>query len=553
MRPNRNHLAIILKSSKALLTAGGLVTLVSVDRAVAQDQGSSQANAPTTDTSSNEANPTDPNAPAAAPVEALPPPADAGEASRAVVPPVYQSPANPTPTNIPQYQTQLGNPISPFTSSSTNPQSPQLTQPGLYLTGNRDVSQVSTSNALASAFSNNAVDLSSGDAGMNYEHPPIERIKLGPFDLKAALVSNATYDDNVRTNGTNGDGKKGDLEYGTTPAILLVFGLHDGQKGFASLVYAPTISRYYHQTDQNNIGQNVAFNAVYPFQKLTLNLTQSFTQTTGVNQDSNVRTTQESINSGFGATYEVDDKISVSATAQNTVTSFSNPGDSNNNGGGNTQAGNGDTTTSINMNANYRLSEKLTLGPGINVGWDRPDSQQKSTYEQGLAALNYAPTEKIGMYAQAGVELRQYDQGGGNTTNPIFSLGVGYNPFDSTSLNITASQSQHASTAQIGQPTSGQTVLSTAVGATITQRIVQRVFVSFAFNYSHDDDQNGGGNNAGGIAGSQDNYTYSPSVTFAPTAWSNISVYYQYLSNESNIPGQSYNDNQMGLSVSAQF
>ncbi len=520
-----------------------------MDRATAQDAGTSQANAPVTDTSPTPAN-SDANNPAAAPVEALPP-GTSTDTSHSVVPGVSQSPVSPTLTTIPNYPTQLGNPVSPYTSSSTNPQSPQLTQPNLYVTGNRDVSQAATSNALAQAFSQpSSTDLSGEEGGMSYEHPLIERVKLGPFDLKAAVVGTVVADDNIRNNGAVGGGKKSDIEFNITPAVQLLYGTHDGQKGYASMVYAPMINQYYHESNENGIDQNLALNAIYPLQRLTFNLTQTFTQTTGTNQDSNTRTTQESILSGFGANYEVDDKISLSSQLQYVTSTFSNPGD---NGGGANAGGQNDSTLSVNNTATYRVSEKLTVGPSINIGWDRPQNSQKSTYEQGLAGINYAPTEKIGLYAQGGVELRQYDQGGGDKANPIFAVGVGYTPFDSTSISLNASQASHSSTAAAGQVTAGQTILNTNVGATVTQRIVQRVFVTFAFNYNHEDYQGQNGGGGGGATGNEDSFTYRPSVSYSPTAWSNVSVYYQYLSNESNNPGESYNDNQVGLSVSAQF
>ena len=46
---------------------------------------------------------------------------------------------------------------------------------------------------------------------------------------------------------------------------------------------------------------------------------------------------------------------------------------------------------------------------------------------------------------------------------------------------------------------------------------------------------------------------YRPSLRFAPTAWSAVALYYQYQSNESDVPGSTYNDNQVGLTLSAQF
>jgi hypothetical protein len=552
MRSNRYRLPIPFCASRPLLAIGwgGLLTLVPLGNAVADDPGA--VNAAPTDASTSGA--ADAGNPAVSPDAA--PPDDSQNTSRAQVPDVTQNPANPQPTNIPLFPAQLGNPISPYSSSSANPQSPEITAPSLFLTGNRDLSQVSTNNALSQAFGQQGVESGFyGDTGVSYENAPIERIRLGPFDLKAALVAGVVADDNVRSGGGTETGKKGDVSYGVTPAILLVYGLHDGQKGYASLVYSPTLTRFYHESGQNSDDQNVAFNAIYPLQRLTFNLTQTYTETSGVNQDSNVRTTQNSSLSTIGATYEVDDKISLSSQVQEVVNTFSGE---NGGGGGSNSGGQGENTTSINNNLNYRLSDKLTVGPNLNVGFDRPQNSDKSTFEQGLISLNYAPTEKIGLYAQGGAEFIQYDQGGGNKVNPIFSLGVGYNPFDSTNFSLSASQSEHSSTAEIGEPTGGDTVVSTSVSATVTQRVVQRIFLSFAFSYEHDDDQalsGSAGTVDGGATGSssEDTITYRPSLSFAPTEWSSLALYYQYLTNQSNTPGQSYNDNQVGLSVSVQF
>jgi hypothetical protein len=518
--------------------------LVSPGNALAQDQ-TVPATAPTSP-------PADASTPAA-PADA--PPADHSEdVSRAQVPDATQSPANPQPTNIPLFPAQLGNPVSPYSSSSVSPQSPQITSPNLYVTGSRDLSQVSTNNALTQAFSQGGIGSGFyGDTGMNYEHPPIERIRLGPFDLESALVVTAVADDDLRTGGQsqtgNQVGKRSDVSFNATPALLLEYGMQDGQKGFASLIYAPTLTRYYHESAQNTDDQNVAFNATYPFQRLTLDFTEAYTQTTGVNTDSNERTTQNSSSSGIGASYKVDERVSLSTDVQYVDSTFSGAS------GQGTGSGSGGTTASVNNSLSYRLSEKLTLGPSVNVGVDRPQVSAKSTYEQGIIALNYAPTEKIGLFAQGGAQLNQYDQGGGNTVNPVFSVGVGYNPFDSTSFQLNASQGVHTSTAAEGQTTSGQTVVSTGISASVNQRILQRIFLTFAFSYDHDDNQAlSGSGNGGSTAGStEDTFTYRPSISYAPTAWTSISVYYQYLSNDSDSLGQSYYDNQVGVSVSAKF
>jgi len=195
------------------------------------------------------------------------------------------------------------------------------------------------------------------------------------------------------------------------------------------------------------------------------------------------------------------------------------------------------------------------VGPGLNVGVDKPEGVGEDTFEQGLVMVNYQPTQKINFFAQGGVEFLEYD-GGGDKADPIFSAGVEYTPFDSTTISVNASQAVRSSSAD-----STQTVVSTGVGVSASQRFLQRFYLNFNFNYSHSENESGSGGppqTPGGIVAAtpgstQDEIVYRPSLSFAPTAWTNIALYYQYLDDKSSTQGQSYHDNQMGLSISGQF
>ena len=121
------------------------------------------------------------------------------------------------------------------------------------------------------------------------EHPPIERIRLGPVDLKAAVVTNVVGDDiTVRTSsgssGTTGGGggSKGDVTYGVTPAILLQYGTHEGQKGLClTLVYSPTFTPVHPPFGRRTPTTTRAssLNALYPVPAPDpLNLTQTYTR-----------------------------------------------------------------------------------------------------------------------------------------------------------------------------------------------------------------------------------------------------------------------------------
>jgi len=463
-----------------------------------------------------------------------------------------QTSPNPQVPNTPLLPQQGANPYLPFSTSPTsisNTQSPQITSPTLYMTGVNDLSQIATNAALSQAFSEQPISGFLSEPGLGYSYPPIERIRLGPFDVKAAVSTNLIVDDNIQA--SPGGQKMSGTSIGITPAILLEYGAEEGQKGYASVVYAPTITRFFQHSAENTDNQNVSLNVQYPFQRLSVNFGETYAQATGINQDTNQRTTQTSTVTSLGGTYEVDDKLSLNTQLQELVTSYPSSG-----GQGGAQ-GQGDTTTSLNSSLLYHLTEKITVGPGLNVGVDKPQGVSQDTFEQGLVVVDYQPTEKINLFAQGGAEFLEYD-GGGDKANPIFSAGIGYKPFDSTVLTVNASQSLRSSSAD-----STQTVVSTGVGFTASQRFLQRFYLNFAFSYSHMEDQSGSGGapqSPGSVViatatpgSTQDNIVYRPSLTFAPTAWTNVAIYYQYLDNESSVQGSSYHDNQMGISVSGQF
>jgi hypothetical protein len=444
-------------------------------------------------------------------------------------------------TDVPLLPQQPSNPALQQNVGTGNTQSAQITAPSLYTTGTYDLSQIASGAALEQAFApaQNSTTLPTG---------PLNPLRLGPFDLKGSMNVAVVADDNIFA-GQGGTTRDSDTTIAYTPAVLLQYGNHEGQRAYASIVYAPMLTRYFQASAENSDDQNVAVNIQYPFQRLTLNLTEAYTQVTGVNQDLNARTTQTSNVATFGGTYDINDKLTATANIQELTTMFKGPGQN-------------DDVTSINTNVSYRLTDKITLGPSFNIGYETPAESTHQTFEQALFGASYQPTEKITVVGQAGVEFRQYDSGG-DSVNPLFSAGVTYRPFDSTTLTLNGNQTVAPSTAD-----SDQTSVSTGVGFTVSQRIIQRVFLGFSFSYDHSEYKNENGDNVqsgtvipvGGatnqtvtLGSTQDNLAYRPSITYIPSDWLTAALYYQYRDNSSNSPTGGYHDNQFGVSMSAQF
>ncbi len=485
-------------------------------------------------------------------------------ASNALAPNV-PGPGNTENPNSPLLPSQALNTSPLYSSPGSNGGQPSvLNAPALYQTGAFDLSQVSATNALAQAFMEGGTI--SSEQTPDQGPSPLDRIRIGPVDLKTSLNFTVVGDDNIDAQ-PDGPNRVHDVEFTLTPAILLVYGLHDGQKGYASVVYAPTLSRFAHYSAQNSDDQNVALNLQYPFQRLTLNATETYAETTGVNLDARARTTQTTEVATFGGNYEVDDKISLQSNLEYIDSSYSgtgsgsgstnNSGTLNNNGSGLA----GDTRESVNTTASYHWSDKLTFGPGFNIGVESPEDSPQQTFEQGLLNVNFEPTEKIGIYGQGGVEWRQYGGGGKDQMNPVFSAGVNYAPTDAATLSLSGYQDIEPTS-----DNSSQTDVNTGVSFSGSERLFQKLLVGFSFVYAHTEYQADSGTNAPARTGvttgpfavnangtSQDNFIYRPSLTYIVNQWSTVALYYQYQGNTSSQPGSSYYGNSLGFSVSAQF
>ena len=160
------------------------------------------------------------------------------------------APVNSQDSNTPLLpQQQMGNPNcrSPPPPGTRNPRN--LRRPPSIPRGTNDLSQIATNNALTQAFSQQAVSGYLSEPGIGYSRAPIEQVRLGPFDLKVALSMNVVSNDNLLAGESGQSGQSGqkisDTSFGVTPAILLEYGTQEGQKGYVSVVYAPTLTRFF--------------------------------------------------------------------------------------------------------------------------------------------------------------------------------------------------------------------------------------------------------------------------------------------------------------------
>jgi hypothetical protein len=195
----------------------------------------------------------------------------------------------------------------------------------------------------------------------------------------------------------------------------------------------------------------------------------------------------------------------------------------------------------------YNWLPKVSVGIGGTFGYnwvDAPSTDQ--TFEQVNARLNYEVTAKVGLYASAGVEFRQFDGNRSTYDTPVFEVGATYHPFVDTFLSLAAGRRIYNS-----GYLANQDFASTYVAGRFQQRLFHRVYFGLGAGYENSDyistDQ-------GVSATRNDNYWFiEPSVDVLITRWLSAGVYYLHREDSSNEDFFSWEDNQVGVRATVRF
>jgi Putative beta-barrel porin 2 len=195
----------------------------------------------------------------------------------------------------------------------------------------------------------------------------------------------------------------------------------------------------------------------------------------------------------------------------------------------------------------YNWLPKVSVGIGGTVGYewvDDPTANQP--FEQINVRLNYEATAKLGLYASAGVEFRQFDGDRGTYTTPVFEIGASYHPFSGSTLTLAAGRRIYSSGYLPGQDFG-----STYVVGRFQQRLFRRVYLGLAAGYENSDYF--ATTDSVSATRNDDYWFIEPSVDVLITRWLSAGVYYLHREDSSNIDFSSFYDNQVGVRATVRF
>jgi hypothetical protein len=374
------------------------------------------------------------------------------------------------------------------------------------------------------------------------EGPPSSEPRRFHYGLQ--LTIRGVWDDNIFISHTN---RVSDYYFAIEPSLTIGVGDIEGRnRSYLRLDYMPSAILFVDHSDQDAFNQLIHLEGGYSTGRLRLRLFEdiallesanlnSIIDTTGLwaNLDASAPTRVNIFNTRLIADYDLTGKFYLQGEFDSYI--FFYPDNISN------------YTVSGGLYLYYNWLPKVSVGVGGTFGYnwvDNPTPNQ--SFEQINARINYQATAKLGVYASAGAEFRQFDGNRGTYTTPVFEVGVVHHPFDGTTITLAAGRRIYNSGFFPNQD-----FADTYVTGRFQQRLFHRLYFGLGVGYENSD-YFAAANNVS--APRNDDYWFvEPSLDVLITRWLSAGVYYLHRDDSSNVSSFSFYDNQVGVRATVRF
>lgn len=357
------------------------------------------------------------------------------------------------------------------------------------------------------------------------------------------LTLRSVYDDNINISKSD---RKSDFYTTIEPTVNLGFG--DPANNFLALTYTPSAFIFLAHSENDTLQHVIALSGQYRFPRVTVSLSEDIqlldgtglnsatgtgTDFTRTNLDVAGRTRLNVYTTRVGTNFSLTGKTFLTGDWNYSVSDYSSLISS--------------SVLSGSVYLNYTYSPKLSIGVGATGGYDSVGSpSDNQTFEQLNVRASYELTGKVSASLSAGLEFRQFEQGGGDNGSPVFDGTLLYQPFDGTSVALLLSRRTQNS-ATLG----GQNYHNTDITLSVRQRFFQRFYTGLTFGYENSSYFS---TSSGIDSNRRDDYFFvQASLDLNITSYWTAGVFYFYRESASSLDLFSFYDNQIGLRTAFMF
>ena len=246
-----------------------------------------------------------------------------------------------------------------------------------------------------------------------------------------------------------------------TPGFLLEYGRH------WALDYTPTLMLYSNSKFHDTVGHSVTLSGGTSYEDWQFGLIQSYNNSEQVLAETGAQTFLETFGTTFQASRVLNDKMSADFSLGQRIQD--------------TDGLQGSRDWSLSSYLNYQFWDRLTASAGLILGYVNLDFGSDQTYQNLQSRVKWRITDKMGLSANAGVEVREL-AAGGDIISPVYGLSFEYQPRSRTQLSVGLNSSVSPSLLYPDQVTQ-----TTIINAGINQRLLKDFDLSLGVNYGETD------------------------------------------------------------------
>ncbi len=289
---------------------------------------------------------------------------------------------------------------------------------------------------------------------------------------------------------------------------------------------------YTKNSEQNAFNQYAALTLQYRFNRLVLRLDSRFSHVKGANREVNTITTTTEFRNSLLFRYDYSAKTSFDLTLSQD-TSLTE--DFQNNSRYEGSAG-----------MNYLIMPETKLGAQGALGVLTSSVDPIQFYQQALARVEYTRLAKLTFTFEAGLQFLEFQGSDKVKIDPIFNLGVQYDPFPGTALVFVGYRNVVSSTTL-----EGQDFTATGFELRVQQRFLQKFTATVGVGYENDSYF---GTTAETPTDRVDNYLFvRPSLTYAFVDWFSASIFFEFRQNTSTQETNGFDNNRAGIDILTRF
>ncbi len=357
-----------------------------------------------------------------------------------------------------------------------------------------------------------------------------EDVSRKKWRITPLFSAEVMYDDNIFLTNTD---RVSDVIW--TPSIGLIYELGDfldKEENYLSAQWIGMPVIYTKNSEQSGFNQYIALSLQYRFSKLVAKLDSSYSQIRGSSRDVNTITTTQTFWNSLAFAYDYSEKTAFNLSFTQSTSSTE------------------DFQTTSQYHArggmDYQLLPKTRVGFQGVVGLIDSSDTPLQYLQQALMRIYYNPTDKLSFAFSGGVQFLEFEGTDEVKIDPVFSLGLTYQPFPATSINLVGFRNIVGSS-----DLAGQDYFATGFELNVSQQFFQKLVAAVSFGYENDVYF---GTTVVTPTNRVDNYVYvRPRLTYAFVDWFSVSIWYEYRETVSTQETSSFTNNRAGLEFLTKF